>query len=383
MCCVVQIINAHDLIVLKSGDIISANVLEISQNEIKYKKSSNLTGPTYTIDKFTVFSIQYENGEKDLFDDVESRNSQSNFATQNSINVASNNSTLLNEFNVKYNGSNKLNSNKKSKKTFYSWAISDNSILSTDEIEIYFEGEIDRSDIGNYSDGGIYKNWQYGDAPLEDNGTYQIRIRNKTSIPIYIDLGNTFRVDNGNPTYYYLGDEQKTINNGKTSGLSIGLGAVSNVLGIGGVAGSLLGGMGINGSSSSDLTTTYIEQRILTIPPYSSTLLSKPKWIKVGLGGKYFGSGHFENVKGHYETSARFEKTINEPQMQGEKMIFEKDSSPYLRDYYITYSTEPSFSSFSIVPIRLYVNMFLGTNGKDNGIDNFDTNSIAGFIFYK
>lgn len=61
-------IYAEDIIVLRTGDIIKANVLEIGQTEIKYKKITNLSGPTYSILKTNIHSINYENGEKDIFD---------------------------------------------------------------------------------------------------------------------------------------------------------------------------------------------------------------------------------------------------------------------------------------------------------------------------
>lgn len=58
---------AQDQIVLKNGDDIPAKVLEVTKDEIKYKKQSNPDGPTYTIDKDFVFFVKYANGEKDMF----------------------------------------------------------------------------------------------------------------------------------------------------------------------------------------------------------------------------------------------------------------------------------------------------------------------------
>lgn len=63
--------TAQDVIVLRNGDIISAKVQKISKNEIEYKKASNLDGPTYTIEKNNVLAINYENGEKDQFDNTQ------------------------------------------------------------------------------------------------------------------------------------------------------------------------------------------------------------------------------------------------------------------------------------------------------------------------
>ena len=54
---------AEDVISLQNGDIVKAIISEITPNEIKYKKASNPKGPTYTIDKKSVTSILFQNGE--------------------------------------------------------------------------------------------------------------------------------------------------------------------------------------------------------------------------------------------------------------------------------------------------------------------------------
>lgn len=58
---------AQDVIVKKDGSTIVSRVLKFSSTEIEYKKFSNLNGPTYTILKSEVRSINYENGEKETF----------------------------------------------------------------------------------------------------------------------------------------------------------------------------------------------------------------------------------------------------------------------------------------------------------------------------
>ena len=59
--------QAQDLITTKKGEDIQAKVLEVSSTEIKYKKFSNLDGPTFVINKNEVLMVRYENGEKDIF----------------------------------------------------------------------------------------------------------------------------------------------------------------------------------------------------------------------------------------------------------------------------------------------------------------------------
>ena len=62
---------AQDVIVKKDGSTILSKVYEIGKKDIKYKKFSNLNGPIYNISIKEVLSVNYENGEKDLFDKIE------------------------------------------------------------------------------------------------------------------------------------------------------------------------------------------------------------------------------------------------------------------------------------------------------------------------
>ena len=60
-------IFAQDTIVRKDGANIIGKVYEVKEREIKYKKSSNLDGPIYTMPIKDIITIIYENGEKDDF----------------------------------------------------------------------------------------------------------------------------------------------------------------------------------------------------------------------------------------------------------------------------------------------------------------------------
>ena len=59
--------NAQDKIYLKSGDNIEAKILEVNVDNVKYKKSSNLEGPTFTIEKSDIHMVVYQNGENQIF----------------------------------------------------------------------------------------------------------------------------------------------------------------------------------------------------------------------------------------------------------------------------------------------------------------------------
>jgi len=76
--CLPMIGFGQDNIILKDGEEILAKVLKINASNIEYKNSSNLQGPTYTLDKKDVFMIKYENGEKEVFREKETYSNKSN-----------------------------------------------------------------------------------------------------------------------------------------------------------------------------------------------------------------------------------------------------------------------------------------------------------------
>ena len=65
--CTSLITMAQDVIVKKDGSIIQSKVMEINGVEIKYKKWSNQEGPMYSIIRSEVNSINFQNGEVELF----------------------------------------------------------------------------------------------------------------------------------------------------------------------------------------------------------------------------------------------------------------------------------------------------------------------------
>lgn len=60
---------SQDVIVKTDNTTILSKVLEINGSEIKYKKWSNQEGPTYSISRSEVLSINYQNGDVDRFND--------------------------------------------------------------------------------------------------------------------------------------------------------------------------------------------------------------------------------------------------------------------------------------------------------------------------
>ena len=68
--CSLFAVKAQDLIVKVDATQIKAKVLEIDPDAVRYKRSSNLEGPTYVLPVAQIHYILYANGEKDVFEDV-------------------------------------------------------------------------------------------------------------------------------------------------------------------------------------------------------------------------------------------------------------------------------------------------------------------------
>jgi len=60
-------LQAQDVIVLNDATEFEAKVLEVNENNVRYKNWSNINGPTYTIGIDRIFFIRYSNGTKDIF----------------------------------------------------------------------------------------------------------------------------------------------------------------------------------------------------------------------------------------------------------------------------------------------------------------------------
>ena len=60
---------AQDVILKKDNTTVLSKVLEVTSTEIKFKKWSNQDGPTYSISRSEVISINYQNGDVDKFID--------------------------------------------------------------------------------------------------------------------------------------------------------------------------------------------------------------------------------------------------------------------------------------------------------------------------
>lgn len=80
-------IYAQDVIVKKDGTTIMVKVLTVGTTTVEYKKWSNQDGPTYVIEKKELLSINYANGEKEVFSEQKEAETSPEVITQPEIPV--------------------------------------------------------------------------------------------------------------------------------------------------------------------------------------------------------------------------------------------------------------------------------------------------------
>lgn len=363
-------VAAQDVVVKKDGSTILAKVLEVNQDNIKYKKFSNQNGPTYTINLSDVMSVNYENGEKEDFNNSSITNdaNQGNEAKEITKDVAPNNSELLNLYAKDYqlNPAYKL----KDKETLHGLvflSFTNASILSNDEVEIYLER--DRTQHPDQKL-GVGSN----SSPLF---RYDIVLKNKTNKSIYVDLANCFKTTNLGVSYCYYSSDIITENKESTSGGSFNLGGITNAVGIGGVAGSLANATTVGKSNATSLSKTHINQRILQIPPKGRTCLSKFEYVTekkatsftygkyelLNQGEEFFFSepmSQDRNIANSLKLDCKTLPLNLGSVKMGEERKFTIENTPYTANYHLVYSTKEDFSTYSVLSPTLYINKIIG-----------------------
>ena len=358
-------VAAQDVVVKKDGSTILAKVLEVNQDNIRYKKYSNRKGPTYTIRISDVMTINYENGEKETFD-VSATSVSESQSSQKEIKrkAAGNNRQLIAKYNAPITLNPKEQSKKPADKYILIFGVTENSILSNDDIEITYKKN-KKNDISAFF------------TQKYDRITYAINIRNKTSKVLYIDKANCFRIPSEGAAVSYLTNEQVTVGRTSGGGLSMGLGGITNALGVGGAIGGIIGGVSVGGGKSNSISSTYGESRLLAIPPMGNVNIRDEKVVKVSMwksrmlnkeevlefpellneqircpgGGPYVIVGKDETM--HLELSQGLTSI-------GCRKSFDETDSPFTINYFLTYSTLEDFSHYSTVNFGIYVREIIG-----------------------
>lgn len=349
-------ISAEDIIVLNNGDIIKANVLEIGVTEIKYKKISNPNGPIYNLLKSEVLSINFDNGEKETFEANDKLLNNANHTEVASFvpaKASENNLKILDRYNnLKIRHKNKKpdrENPRNSTSAILHYGITPNSIMDDGNVELIIEKSLQYT---TYNNGFEVFNYDFYSGSYIPN--YKIKIKNNTTSTVFIDLANSFRIlTNGNAESFYNGTTI-TRNSGTGSNIGLNLGSITNVLGIGGILGTLSSGIGIGGGRNSSVSVTESENPIISIPPEGIVTLPQ-KMIVIGKQNK---------IIKNYEIFSIVLPEIFNGVRKWDYIEFELEDNKPIQSYYITYSTDPNFKNYSAVYFGLFAKGILGGSAK-------------------
>lgn len=168
-------------------------------------------------------------------------------------------------------------------------------------------------------------------------------VKNKQNKTLYLDLGNTFYVSQGQPVCYYI-PTASTTSSGSSGGGSLNLGAVAGALGVGGAVGTLASGISVGGGSSKSTSTTTYSQRVIGIPPYATVQLS-PKPLYPDKSYPVF------NFSSDCEGGTM---------MVGDNYTYAEETSPLQMSLILAYSETENCERTKSAPINLYIRQLLG-----------------------
>lgn len=92
-----SICYSQDIITYRNGTEVKVKVTEVNATEVKFKRTDNIDGPTYTVLKDDLFLIKYENGTKEVF-------STETIPTPVTTNKTDNDDDELGYNRIRYNG---------------------------------------------------------------------------------------------------------------------------------------------------------------------------------------------------------------------------------------------------------------------------------------
>ncbi len=329
------VLNAQDIIVMKNGDLIQSKVQEITQHEIKYKKYSNIEGPLYTIDKATVLSINYQNGDKETFT-TESTTS-SNAKVEIGLEDVERNKRCIDAINnahVDYLGK-EIKGN--ASILFCKLSVTPESKLANKDIELRFTSGC------NHAVSNMLEKAQ--ENPLIKTDRWlSVSVKNKTDKTIYIDLANTF-FKRGQQSFPYYTPSSTTTSSTKSLG-----GGVN----VGGLLGQTVGGISVGGGKSTTTATTVFAQRVLAIPPHSEKTLEEQYLFPEGCEDYYNGIEREPWLSGSYHAC------INIKCKRGEQLSWSPINSPVSCGTLITYAFDETFETKTSMNVDLYMSEAIG-----------------------
>lgn len=149
----------------------------------------------------------------------------------------------------------------------------------------------------------------YGWDISQERGYVQLCLFNKTDKILYLDKANSFSYYNGVPTRLFT---NATYSSGTTNeqGAALNLGGIANAIGANNTITNALSSVTLAGNSGVQNSTTFAEERVLTIAPNASYIIASWNAVHIGLGKPYKPGRKFTyselNTPARYAASLRY-----------------------------------------------------------------------------
>lgn len=388
MCMASSYASAQDLIVKKDGAVIQAKVTKVGTSEVEYKKWSNQDGPQYSIAVADILAINYQNGEKETFENVSAggngQPTKSEADGRQSIvqvkpedlspEAKAANDALIAKYNepLSYEILEKHQKEigvKKANRGIACLQVTPNSLFTDGNIEVTCEiGSLNKKNKNSPAEWSLYSYQHNIPYFVTNNPAIRFSIKNKTNQTIYLDLANTFYVSLGQSICYYI-PSSTTNSHSSSGGGSINLGAVTGALGVGGAVGTIANGVNVGGGSTNTTTNTTYSQRIVAIAPQSTINLTPQylfcndhKKLMEGLWYNFVSTSLASNSY-DYCVHANFSSKSQSVQMRvGDNYVYSADNSPVKLSFFVAYSKSEQCTNEHVLQSHYYLSNIFGNS---------------------
>lgn len=375
--------SAQDMIVKKDGSVIQAKVTKIGTSEVEYKKWSNQDGPQYSIAVADILAINYQNGEKETFENVGAGSSQaakSEADGQRSIvqvkpedlspEAKAANDALIAKYNepVSYDILEKHQKEigkKKANRGIACLQATPNSLFTDGNIEVTCEIGCLNKERKNSPAEWASDDYQRNIPDfVTNNPAIRFAIKNKTNQTVYLDLANTFYVSLGQSVCYYI-PSSTTHSHSSSGGGNVNLGAITGAFGVGGAVGTIANGVNVGGGSTNTTTKTTYSQRIVAIAPQSTINLT-PQYLfckddtklMEGLMYGLYGWNFYD-----YCVYANFSSKSQSGEMRvGDNYVYSIDNSPVKLSFLVAYSKSEQCTDEYVLQSHYYLSNIFGNS---------------------
>ncbi|MCM1076883.1 MAG: hypothetical protein NC411_05940 [Bacteroides sp.] len=247
-----------DVIVKKDGTTMEVYNIDLGEKYITFTTEASPESQIGRVLRDDCFAIKGADGVMKNVDAVDISNNQEQTKVESkftdielsfSDNAKAANKELLSKHNKRFEFSENapIKRDKEAKAVIRQFGLTDSSIIRTDELQL----EIWIPEVSIMAKKDI---------------VMAVNVINICSDVVYIDLGNTFFVENGNSECIYV-PSSSSVSSSRSTGVSANLGNVADALGVGGVVGTLASGVNVGGGNGNTTSETVYSQRIIAIPP--------------------------------------------------------------------------------------------------------------------